>query len=416
MIAATLLSVALSLSLAQHGEHAAPAPEHGTFHAAPAENAAPHVATPAEGHGEAEAHGVAGAQGAATVEHGAAAGHDESLGAVMMHHVADGYVIEFPGFCANEEAHDAAERAPRARWDCELNLNHVFGTTRDEAGHAAAGPLVFHAGATTIDMTPTKHVVMMWIASALLLLVVFGSLRKKALVPRGLYNFIEMLVQFVRNEIAVKNIGEKHADRFVPYLTTAFFFILFLNLFGLVPFAATATANISVTVMLALFTFFVTQYAQIKEQGVGGYLAHLTGGVPKSLAPLWIIMIPVEFLGLFTKPFALTVRLFANMVAGHFVILALIGLIFALNSQWIAFASVPMALSIFMLELFVAFVQAYIFTMLSSLFIGAGLVHHGHARARRARSRRAPHLSRGRGVPGPWVVERSTRHGKHAAR
>ena len=213
MIAATLLSVALSLSLAQHGEHAAPAPEHGTFHAAPAENAAPHVATPAEGHGEAEAHGVAGAQGAATIEHGAAAGHDESLGAVMMHHVADGYVIEFPGFCANEEAHDAAERAPRARWDCELNLNHVFGTTRDEAGHAAAGPLVFHAGATTIDMTPTKHVVMMWIASALLLLVVFGSLRKKALVPRGLYNFIEMLVQFVRNEIAIKNIGEKDADR-----------------------------------------------------------------------------------------------------------------------------------------------------------------------------------------------------------
>jgi F-type H+-transporting ATPase subunit a len=197
-------------------------------------------------------------------------------------------------------------------------------------------------------------------------------------VPRGLYNFVEMLVQFVRNEIAVKNIGEKDADRFVPYLTTAFFFILFLNLFGLVPFSATATANISVTVMLALFTFFVTQYAAVKAMGVGGYLAHLTGGVPKSLAPLWLIMIPVEFLGLFTKPFALTVRLFANMVAGHFVILALIGLIFALGSQWIALASVPMALSIFLLELFVAFVQAYIFTMLSSLFIGAGLVHHGH--------------------------------------
>jgi F-type H+-transporting ATPase subunit a len=230
----------------------------------------------------------------------------------------------------------------------------------------------------SVDMTPTKHVVMMWIASALLLLVVFVGLRKKNVVPRGLYNFVEMLVQFVRNEIAVKNIGEKDADRFVPYLTTAFFFILFLNLFGLVPFAATATANISVTVMLALFTFFVTQYAAIKAMGIGGYLAHLTGGVPKSLAPLWLIMIPVEFLGLFTKPFALTVRLFANMVAGHFVILALIGLIFALGSQWIAVVSVPMALSIFLLELFVAFVQAYIFTMLSSLFIGAGLVHHGH--------------------------------------
>jgi F-type H+-transporting ATPase subunit a len=257
---------------------------------------------------------------------------------------------------------------------CHLDLDSVFGTTRDSSGHAVAGPFVLGG----LDMTPTKHVVVMWIGSVLLLLVVFSALRKKSLVPRGLYNFVEMLVQFVRNEIAVKNIGERDADRFVPYLTTAFFFILFLNLFGLVPFSATATANISVTVMLALFTFFVTQYAAIKAMGIGGYLAHLTGGVPKSLAPLWLIMIPVEFLGLFTKPFALTVRLFANMVAGHFVILALIGLIFALGSQWIALASVPMALSIFLLELFVAFVQAYIFTMLSSLFIGAGLVHHGH--------------------------------------
>jgi F-type H+-transporting ATPase subunit a len=112
--------------------------------------------------------------------------------------------------------------------------------------------------------------------------------------------------------------------------------------------------------------------------GFGGYLAHLTGGVPKSLWPLWFIMIPVEILGLFTKPFALTVRLFANMVAGHFVILALLGLIFALGSPLVAFGSVPMALAIFMLELFVAFVQAYIFCMLSSLFIGAGTASHGH--------------------------------------
>jgi F-type H+-transporting ATPase subunit a len=326
MTAATIVTVALSLSLAQHGEHAAPAEGHGE-HAAAAE----HGAVPAGHEG---------------------GGHDESLGAVMMHHVADGYVLEHPGVCHGGFA-----------WNCETDLKEVFGDT-----------FVFGK----VDMTPTKHVVMMWIASLILLAIVFGSLRKKAIVPRGLYNFVEMLVQFVRNEIAVKNIGEKDADRFVPYLVTAFFFILFLNLFGLVPFAATATANISVTVMLALFTFFVTQYAAIKAMGIGGYLAHLTGGVPKSLAPLWIIMIPVEFLGLFTKPFALTVRLFANMVAGHFVILALIGLIFALGSQWIAIASVPMALSIFLLELFVAFVQAYIFTMLSSLFIGAGLVHHGH--------------------------------------
>ncbi len=363
MTAATIVTVALSLSLAQHAGQPAAPEAHGAAAAQQAapEAAAPHVSTPAEGHGEGQAaaagHGDAGHAEAAGGEHGAAAAghggaHDESLGAVMMHHVADGYVLEFPGVCDGGFS-----------WECELDLRQVFGDK-----------LVFGK----LDMTPTKHVVMMWIACALLLLVVFGALRKKAIVPKGLYNFVEMLVAFVRNEIAVKNIGAADADRFVPYLTTAFFFILFLNLFGLVPFAATATANISVTVMLALFTFVITQYAAIKSMGIGGYLAHLTGGVPKSLAPLWIIMIPVEFLGLFTKPFALTVRLFANMVAGHFVILALLGLIFALGSQWIALASVPMALSIFLLELFVAFVQAYIFTMLSSLFIGAGLVHHGH--------------------------------------
>jgi F-type H+-transporting ATPase subunit a len=359
---ATLLSLALSLTLA----------------ADPA--VAPHAGAPAEGHGEAQAHGASTA--------GHEAGHDESLGAVMMHHVADGHVLEFPGYC-----HGGLS------WTCELDLDALFGTTRDASGHATSGPLVFGG----LDMTPTKHVIVMWIGSVLLLLVVFSALRKKSLVPRGLYNFVEMLVQFVRNEIAVKNIGEKDADRFVPYLTTAFFFILFLNLFGLVPFSATATANINVTVMLALFTFFVTQYAAIRSMGIGGFLAHLTGGVPKSLAPLWLIMIPVEFLGLFTKPFALTVRLFANMVAGHFVILALLGLIFAI-SVWVFPVSVGLALAIFLLELFVAFVQAYIFTMLSSLFIGAGLVHHGHGDH--------GHEEHGHAHAGPGM---GSEHGSHVA-
>jgi F-type H+-transporting ATPase subunit a len=147
-----------------------------------------------------------------------------------------------------------------------------------------------------------------------------------------------------------------------------------VNLFGLIPWAATATGNIGVTLSLALFTFVITQYAAIKAQGIGGYLSHLTGGVA---VWLWPIMVPVEILGLFTKPFALTIRLFANMLAGHIVILSLLGLIFALGTPLVAIGSVPMALAIFGLELFVAFVQAYIFTMLSSLFIGAGLVHHG---------------------------------------
>jgi F-type H+-transporting ATPase subunit a len=300
---------------------------------------------------------------AARASGGGHGGGEPTLPETMMHHVANGYVLEVPGLCNGWH------------WNCEIELDHLFGTHRDEHGHAVSGPMVLFGG--HVDMTPSKHVVMMLLAASLLVLVMLLATRKRSMVPRGLYNFIEVLVAFVR-DIAVSNIGKRDADRFLPYLAAAFFFILFMNLLGLVPWMATATANVSVTVGLALFTFFVTQFAAIKAQGVGGYLAHLTGGVPKSLAWLWPIMIPVEILGLFTKPFALTVRLFANMVAGHFVILALLGLIFAI-SVFVFPVSMALALAIYLLELFVAFVQAYIFTMLSALFIGAGLAHHdGH--------------------------------------
>ena len=412
MTAATLVALSLSLTLSQHdAAGAAPVTEQPAATGAVQQDAEHHPSPAGEHAAEADAAGGhVSAEHPAEAEHGGAHGakHDESLGAVMMHHVSDGYELEYPGYCSEEPG------TPRARsWECKLDLQRAFGTQADAAGHGVSGPLVFHVGSKTLDMTPTKHVVMMWIASALLVIIVLAAAQRRSLVPRGLYNFIELLVAFVRDEIAVKNIGEKDADRFVPYLVTAFFFILFLNLFGLIPFAATATANLSVTVMMALFTFFVTQWAAIRSMGVGGYLAHLTGGVPKSLAPLWIIMIPVEFLGLFTKPFALTVRLFANMVAGHFVILALLGLIFALGTSWVAIGSVPMALGIFMLELFVAFVQAYIFTMLSSLFIGAGLVHHGHDEheAHEAHGHAGPGMGSEHGAHGSHVAGASPGHG-----
>jgi F-type H+-transporting ATPase subunit a len=309
-------------------------------------------ATAEHGHPAAEA----GSAEHAEKGHGAAAGggeeHGGTLSDVMLGHVSDGYQLEYPGICHGGFS-----------WECETDLKEVFGDS-----------LVFHVGSTTVDMTPTKHLIMMWLGSLVLLVVALLAVARKGLVPRGLYNFVELLVQFVRNEIAKKNIGEHEGDRFVPFLVTAFFFILFVNLFGLVPWAATATGNIGVTAALAGFTFVITQYAAIKAQGLGGWLKHLTGGVHPLL---WPIMIPVEILGLFTKPFALTIRLFANMIAGHIVILSLLGLIFALGSPFVAVGSVPMALAIFALELFVAFVQAYIFTMLSSLFIGQGLVHHG---------------------------------------
>jgi F-type H+-transporting ATPase subunit a len=299
---------------------------------------------------EPAAHAPAAEQGehAAAPEHGHGA-EKEGLAEVMLGHVSDGYVLEYPGFCHGG-----------FNFECETDLKEVFGDS-----------LVLHVGSSTVDLTPTKHLVMLWLASIVLVVLTLVAVRKRSLVPRGLYNFVEFLVQIVRDEIAKNNIGKHDGDRFVPYLVTAFFFILFVNLFGLVPWAATATGNVGVTLALATFTFLITQYAQIKAQGIGGYLKHLTGGVA-----VWLI--PVEILGLFTKPFALTIRLFANMVAGHIVILSLLGLIFALNSPFVALGSVPIALAIFCLELFVGFLQAYIFTMLSSLFIGQGLAQHGH--------------------------------------
>jgi len=229
------------------------------------------------------------------------------------------------------------------------------------------------------DISITRHVVMMWLA-CLVLLVLFISVgnayknMKPTQAPKGLANLIEVVVDFVRIEIAKANIGDGY-ERFLPYLLTVFFFILTCNLLGLVPYAATATSNISVTFTLALFTFLIVQFTMFKEHGLKGWLAHLTGGTP---VLLWPIMIPVEFLSMFIKPFALMVRLFANMTAGHVVIVTLIGLIFVFKSWLVVPAAVAITLAMYGLELFVAFMQAYIFTMLSSLFIGMAAAHEEH--------------------------------------
>jgi len=253
---------------------------------------------------------------------------------------------------------------------------HIFQHVQDET----VVPLGFWVGHRYIRLDITKHVINMWIAAGILLIVVGLAARKRALIPKGGYNMLETFVLFVRDEISVKNIG-RHADQYTPYLCSAFFFILFMNLEGLLPFPAfggfpgisTATGNVNVTVVLALFTFVLTQIAGMRAQGVVGYWAHLVpGGVPKAL---WPLMFVIEFFGLFTKPFALTVRLFANMVAGHIVIFFLIALTLFI-SVYVAPVSVAFALGIFLLELFVALVQAYVFTILSALFIG--MTQHAH--------------------------------------
>ena len=226
-----------------------------------------------------------------------------------------------------------------------------------------------------IVLSITRHVVMMWVASILLIVLLTRAVRRRRLVPSGLANLVESVVVFIRDDIAVPNIGAHDARRFLPYLLTVFFFILTCNLLGLIPFGATATANINVTAALAICSFVMIQLGGILNNGLFGYFKGL---IPHGL-PMWLlpIMIPIEIVGLFTKPFALCIRLFANMTAGHVVILSLMGLIFILQSVLVAPVSVLFALAVYLLEIFVALVQAYIFTMLSAVFIGMA-VHQEH--------------------------------------
>ena len=250
-----------------------------------------------------------------------------------------------------------------------------------KAGACPANPEVEASlGKGCLDLSITRHVVMMWLAGlTLLLFLLLGTQRnKKELVPRGVSaNLFEILVLFVRNDIAVPNIGKKDAERYVPYLLTIFFFILFMNCWGIIPWMATPTGNLAVTGGLAICTFVLTEIAGLRSAGVIGYLKHLDGGAPWWLA--WM-MIPIEILSKFTKPFALTVRLFANMIAGHIGIFSLFGLIFILHTVFASAIAVPFALFFYLLEIFVAFIQAYIFCILSAVFIGMGVAmgHHGH--------------------------------------
>jgi len=224
-----------------------------------------------------------------------------------------------------------------------------------------------------IDLSITKHVLWMWIAS-LLLITVFGlAFRKRKLVNSGFANFLEMLVVFVRDEVVYNSLGKKEGDKVMPYMLTVFFFVLTCNLLGLIPWGATAYGNVSVTASLAICSFILIQAKGMIKHGP---IKYLTGLVPHGI-PVFVIpiMIPVEIIGLFTKPFALCIRLFANMIAGHAVILSLMGLIFIAKVYLIPLPIFG-AIVISMLEIFVAFIQAFIFTLLTSLFVS--LAQHSH--------------------------------------
>jgi ATP synthase subunit 6 len=238
----------------------------------------------------------------------------------------------------------------------------------------------------TLDLSVTANRFFMVVAMLLLILITWAAGRKskKAVVPKGNHNLIESLVVYVRDEIVYPNIEKKWADRLMPYFLTTFFFIFIINLLGLFPLTKTPTGNLAVTVTLAICTFILTQIMGIRTMGLSAYLKHFTGGLHEMDIPLAMkivliaIMVPIEFIGLFTKPFALTMRLFANMTAGHIVIGALIGLALLFQSIIAGFAvSVPFALFIYLLELLVAALQAFVFTMLSAVFVGM-MVHEHH--------------------------------------
>ena len=235
-----------------------------------------------------------------------------------------------------------------------------------------------------LDLSITKSVVMILI-TGLLMFWLFRSLARSYSrndgIATGFGRFFEPIIIYIRDDIARSNIGEKRYQKYMPFLLTIFFFIWFLNMFGMTPFGVNVTGNIAITTALAILTFLITNFTGTKD-----YWKHLFNPLGDSLPwygkiPLYVILIPIEILGLFIKPFSLLIRLYANMQAGHIVIMSLIGLMFIFKN-WIGSPlSFGLAFAISLIEILVALLQAYIFTMLSALYFGFASEEHEHAEA-----------------------------------
>lgn len=278
------------------------------------------------------------------------------------HHNDDGtHVVEKNGlkFVKNhEKIYQLNEGESQAQFDEE---HHIINATKP------------------LDFSITKNVFAMLFSVLIIVLVFFKVAsyynKNPNKAPKGIASFMEPLIIFVRDEIALVNIGEKKHMKFVPFLLTAFFFIWFNNLLGLIPWipgGANVTGNIAVTLVLAMFTLLVTNINGNKE-----YWGHIFW-MPGAPVLVKIMLAPIELVGILTKPFALMVRLFANITAGHIIVLSLISLIFIFKNAGMSVVSVPFTLFISVLELLVAFLQAYVFTMLSALFIGTAVAEHEH--------------------------------------
>ncbi|MDZ7605237.1 MAG: F0F1 ATP synthase subunit A [Cyclobacteriaceae bacterium] len=245
----------------------------------------------------------------------------------------------------------------------------------DSHGHLSSSD----TSRTFYDISITKDVTTL-LLSVVLMFWVFITIARRyknnpAGAPSGIQSALEPVILFVRNEIAIPSIGEKNYARFMPYLLSVFFFIWFNNMLGLLPGAANLSGNISVTLTLAIFTFVVTNLNGTKD-----YWRHIfnTPGVP------WWLKIPiplmplVEFVGILTKPFSLMIRLFANITAGHIVIMSLIALIFIFETVYVGPVSVLFGIFMTFIELLVAFIQAFVFTLLSAIYFGLATAEHEH--------------------------------------
>jgi F-type H+-transporting ATPase subunit a len=247
-----------------------------------------------------------------------------------------------------------------------------------------------HGQPRYLDLSPTKHLVFMLLAGGLVTLVLLLSARGTARAqangrpPKGIAGALEAMVLWIRQEVVLPNVGH-HGEGYAPFLITVFFFILAMNLLGLLPWGATATSNISVTAALAVIAFIVIEATGMRTLGFKGYMKtifYLPPGLPGGVGGaalkvlLLVVMTPIEIIGKLAKPFALAVRLFANMTSGHVLVLALLGLTFLFQSYLVGIGASVLATAVMLLEVFVAFLQAFVFTLLTAVFIGLMRAEH----------------------------------------
>jgi len=311
----------------------------------------------------------------------------------IMEHVADSHEWHI---LTKKDGSSVAIYLPVIIYDRESGF-HFFSSRRIAHGHSYNGFAIAHEGKYAgkiirvdqeghhdgskppLDFSITKAVFGMLVAAVILLWLMLALARRYrksgTVAPKGLQGVLEPVILFIRDDIAIPNIGDHKYAKFMPYLLTVFFFILINNLLGLIPifpFGANVTGNVNVTFVLALFTFLITQFSANRSHWRHVFAAP---GVPFWLLP---IMIPIEIIGLFSKPFALMIRLFANITAGHIIVLSLVTLIFIFKSVAVAPVSIFFVLFMDCIELLVAFLQAYVFTLLSALFIGMATAEPEH--------------------------------------